>query len=105
MDKSEFMKGLLELMEENPVPASEEEVKSFVHLKDLKPGETLREKAYSNYAFPGPGKTCTVFNVFPAREETMGASICRVDFSILMKKRTSLAEITLDSRYFERVTE
>jgi hypothetical protein len=108
MDIRELLGAAIEQMagcnDEKTVP-SEADAASFVPIEDLRPGEILFQKEYGVYTWPGKCRACVVHRVLEPRDAEEAGLSFRWDFTTIFMCQGEIREISLDSRYFERMTE
>ena len=89
-------------------PAMRDQVLSFKHIDSLKTGDALRLKTGGKYNVPKMGDIVYVYQAdTPLNPDLHSSSgISREDFTtVMMFEDDTLVELSLDSRYFERVSE
>jgi len=104
MGFEEIMRGASKVLK----PATKEQSESFKHIEGLKAGDLVQlKRGQSIYVHPRAQDVCMVYSMYvPAiKDKNDDDKVCREDFTVLFEAEDSgtLIELSLDSRYFERV--
>jgi len=90
----------------NVLPMDAERSGKFQPIPDLKVGEKLEYKGGANYKSPRLGMAVIVYALFTPEPKPGNGKIVREDFfAVIQDEDGDIMEFSMDSRYFERVSE